>query len=271
MQALLQNAAMAVADFIMAVIPRPVPAPEALRDCRIISHRGEYDNNAVMENTLEAFHIARHHNVWGIECDIRWTADLVPVICHDSDGGRVFGEPVVIADVTFSELRKRLPLIPSLKELAAEFGGTTHLMLEIKDVPDSQPEQQGTLLAGALAGLQPGADYHFLALDPNLFEQAPFVPSRYCLPVAETNVGRLSKAALDRQLGGISGHFLLLGVSTKQKHQVAGPQVGTGFVASRNCLFRELNRGIRWIFSNDAVRIQKIRDHYLAIAEGSVL
>jgi glycerophosphoryl diester phosphodiesterase len=42
-------------------------------------------------------------------------------------------------------------------------------------------------------------------------------------------------------------------------------------VASRNCLFRELNRGIRWIFSNDAVRIQKIRDHYLASAEGSVL
>ena len=271
MQALLQNAAMAVADFIMAVIPRPVPAPEALRDCRIISHRGEFDNNAVMENTLEAFHIARHHNVWGIECDIRWTADLVPVICHDSDGGRVFGEPVVIADVTFSELRKRLPLIPSLKELAAEFGGTTHLMLEIKDVPDSQPEQQGTLLAEALAGLQPGTDYHFLALDPDLFEQATFVPAQHCLPVAETNVGRLSAAALDRKLGGITGHFLLLGESIKQKHQVAGQHVGTGFVASRNCLFRELNRGIRWIFSNDAVRIQKIRDHYLAIAEGSVL
>ena len=188
MLALLQNAATAVADFTMAVIPRPVPGLEALRDCRIISHRGEFDNSAVMENTLEAFHIARHHNVWGIECDIRWTADLVPVICHDSDGRRVFGEPVVIADVTFSELRKRLPLIPSLTELVAEFGGTTHLMLEIKAVPDSQPEQQGKLLTGALAGLQPGADYHFLALDPDLFEQATFIPAEYCLPVAETNV-----------------------------------------------------------------------------------
>ena len=48
MLALLQNAATAVADFTMAVIPRPVPGLEALRDCRIISHRGEFDNSAVM-------------------------------------------------------------------------------------------------------------------------------------------------------------------------------------------------------------------------------
>ena len=35
------------------------------------------------------------------------------------------------------------------------------------------------------------------------------------------------------------------------------------FPSSRNTLFRELNRGIEWIFSNDAVALQHIRDDYL--------
>ena len=37
----------------------------------------------------------------------------------------------------------------------------------------------------------------------------------------------------------------------------------TGFISSKNCLFRELNRSVDWIFSNDAVKIQKIRNRYL--------
>ena len=28
-------------------------------------------------------------------------------------------------------------------------------------------------------------------------------------------------------------------------------------------LFRELNQGVEWIFSNDALKIQKVRDGYL--------
>ena len=263
MLALLQNVAMAIADLIMAAIPRPTPTPDALRDCRIISHRGEFDNTSVMENTLEAFHVARHHGVWGIECDIRWTADMVPVICHDADGSRVFGDPVIIANVSFNELRERVPLIPSLAELVAEFGGNTHLMLEIKAAPNSQIPQQRDILKETLTGLQPEADFHFLALDPALFEIATFVPLKCCLPVAEINISKLSAAALEQKLGGITGHFLLLTESMKQTHERTGQKVGTGFISSRNCLFRELNRGVRWIFSNDAVRIQKIRDQYL--------
>jgi len=263
MLTLLQDAAMAVADFIMAAIPRPVPSLNALSECRIISHRGEFDNSAVMENTLEAFDIARHHGVWGIECDIRWTADLVPVICHDADASRVFGDPIIIAEVSFSELRERVPLVPSLAELVAEFGGNTHLMLEIKSVPNSDVATQSGILAESLADLQPEAEFHFLALDPALFELATFVPARCCLPVAEINLRKLSAAALMQELGGVTGHFLLLSKAVKRRHEEAGQQVGTGFIASQNCLFRELNRGVRLIFSNDAVRIKKIRDQYL--------
>lgn len=271
MQAILQNTAMAIVDGVMAVIPRTVPQAEALRDCRIISHRGEFDNTSVMENTLEAFQVARYHGIWGIECDIRWTLDQVPVICHDTNTQRVFGQDISLGDVSFATLRETLPLIPSLAELVAEFGGTTHLMLEIKAESTPLSQAQVDCLASILAPLAAGVDYHFLALDPDLFEPLSFVAAEHCFPVAETNVKRLSEAALQRNLGGITGHFLLLNGRLKGKHETVGQRVGTGFIASRNCLFRELNRGVRWIFSNDAVHIQTVRDHYLEKIDTSAL
>ena len=77
MRDLLQSVAMKVTDGLAAVIPQPVPEQRALRSCKIISHRGEHDNVLVFENTLAAFEQARANGVWGVECDIRWTADLV--------------------------------------------------------------------------------------------------------------------------------------------------------------------------------------------------
>ena len=79
-------------DALFAAWPRPKPEESALRRCRIISHRGEHDNVTVFENTLPAFDMARDHGVWGIECDIRWTKDLVPVVYHDADLRRLSGD-----------------------------------------------------------------------------------------------------------------------------------------------------------------------------------
>jgi len=83
MRDFLQHMAMKAVDRVMAGIPQPVPNQIALRNCKIISHRGEHDNISAIENTLPAFDNARANGVWGIEFDIRWTADLVPVIIHD--------------------------------------------------------------------------------------------------------------------------------------------------------------------------------------------
>ena len=260
---ILQNIAMKLADLVMAVIPRPVPNAHVLGDCKIISHRGEFDNISVKENTLEAFRRATSHGVWGIECDIRWTSDLTPVVCHDIDTDRVFGTSLILSKTSFNNLREQLPQIPSLAEVVAEFGSWTHLMLEIKEEHYPQPELQSQILEDTLATLKPAEDYHFLALDPDLFLRAGHAPKSSCLPVAELNVKRLSKVSLLENLCGLSGHYLLLGNSLLVKHQHHGQQCGTGFVSSRNCLFRELNRGVRWIFSNDAVRVQKILDSYL--------
>ncbi len=258
-----RRAKLRAADLCMAVIPRKVPDQAALQNCKIISHRGEHDNKRVMENTLQAFLIARDAGVWGIECDIRWTADLVPVICHDPTGERVFGNTGALCRLTFAEVRAQMPLLPSLAELIAEFGGNTHLMLELKAEPLPRPEQQRQVLRQLLAPLVPGRDFHVLGLDPQVFELVDFLPRQFCCPVAEENVAELTRACIDCGYGGLGGHFMLLDEGVRRQLERAGQPLGTGFVASRNCLFRELNRGVEWIFSNDAVRLQKIRDRYL--------
>jgi glycerophosphoryl diester phosphodiesterase len=43
-----------------------------------------------------------------------------------------------------------------------------------------------------------------------------------------------------------------------KKHQTQNQRIGTGYIHSKNCLFRELNRGVEWIFSNHAVKLQSM-------------
>lgn len=261
---------MTVVDAVVATIPRSVPAQAALRNCKIISHRGEHDNRRVMENTLEAFDNARRAGVWGIEADIRWTVDRVPVICHDPAPARVFGVEAEVSSLTFAQLRAQAPLVPSLAELLDAFAGNTHLMLEIKAEPWTDPLRQREILSGLLAPWNPGHDYHFLALQPDLFSLVDFVPPSACFPVAEVNVARLSRCAIERGYGGLFGHYLLLTKRLKQQHETLGQRVGSGFPGSKNALFRELNRGVEWIFSNDAVKLQEIRDRYLQNGPGGL-
>ena len=256
MTALLQKLAIDLVDLVMALIPRAVPSAAALRNCKIVSHRGEHDNRRVMENTLLAFDIARAAGVWGIECDLRWTSDLVPVICHDPSTERVFGKPVLIESITFAELREQLPAIPSLEEVVARYSGNTHLMLELKCLSAEHLVQQRETLARILGKVTAGEDFHVLALDPGLFTLVDFIAPQYLLPVAETNVHQLSRISLQRGYRGLAGHYLLLGEGVRRRHLAAGQHIGTGFPRSRNCLCRELNRGVQWIFSNDAVYLQ---------------
>jgi glycerophosphoryl diester phosphodiesterase len=256
----LQSALTSTIDLAAAAIPRRVPSRATLQQCKIISHRGENDNREILENTLAAFAAARAAGVWGVECDIRWTRDLVPVIYHDPGCERLFGDPVTIASLEFSVLRERFPLIPSLQELVGEFAGNTHLMLEIKAESYPKPARQKAILQAILSSLTPGDDYHFLMLDPVLAARVDFVPREFSLLVAEFNLHRLSRECLQQGFGGLMGHYLLLNDTVKRRHEGAGQRVGTGFIHSGNVLFRELNRGVEWIFSNEAVKMQNIRD-----------
>lgn len=242
-------------DLWAAIWPRSKPTPEKLRSCRIVSHRGQHDNRTLLENTMDAFRTARDAGAWGIETDIRWTKDMVPMIHHDTNTERVFGQDIEISDCEFSELRASVPDIPTLEELVAEFGGNTHLMIEIKEEDFPQLERQKKIVRDILSDLSPTEDYHFLALDPGLFETFNIEPRNCCLPVAMTNMKELSTAALENGYGGITGHFLLLTKDLQAKHGAKGQGIGPGFPRSRNSLYREINRDADWVFTNDAVKL----------------
>ena len=262
MKEALQAILMKIADRVAATLPQPLPGRAALERCKLVSHRGEHDNIHVHENTLAAFAAARSAGVWGIEFDIRWTADLVPVVVHDPDGRRVFGDATPIGTLDFAELRTRLPLVPTLEEVVETFGGNIHLMIELKAEHYPKPDRQETILETLLAHLEPMRHYHFLALDPDMFRHVTFAPPATCLPVAEFNVSALSHLSLASGYGGLTGHYLLLGNALLGRHASAGQSIGTGHIGSRNALFRELNRGVEWIFSNDAVAMQRLLERF---------
>lgn len=253
---LLQDLAMKSVDQAVAVMPRSTPDLAALQKCKIVSHRGEHDNRTVMENTLMAFDNASAAGVWGLECDIHFTRDQVPVICHDASLQRVFNLPDLVAQLEFAQLRERAPEVPSLAEVVARYGGDRHLMLEIKAFSPLHLPQQQRALESVLAGLRAGRDFHVLALTPQLFTLVEFLPPHCLLPVAELNVAQLSRVSLERGYAGLAGHYLLLSERIRQRHQNMAQRVGTGFPGSRNGLLREIHRGVDWVFSNDAVSLQ---------------
>jgi len=72
------------------------------------------------------------------------------------------------------------------------------------------------------------------------------------------DITRFSNLALEREMRGLAGHYFLLNHSILSKHRASGQKVGTGYPRSKNCLFREINRGVEWIFSNNAAELQAI-------------
>jgi glycerophosphoryl diester phosphodiesterase len=245
-------------DWVYAWRPEAHPGLARLRNCRIVSHRGEHDNRRVFENTLAAFDAAAAAGVWGIEFDLRWTRDLVPVVIHDPDLQRVFGRSGRIAEHSLAELRRRCPLVPTLAEVVGRYGGKLHLMAEIKAEAWPDLPRQNQILGEALAALRPGRDYHLLSLLPEMFRRITFAPAAAFVPVARHDFHRLSRLAIREGYGGVAGHYVLAGRAAIERHHAAGQQVGTGYPCSRNCLMREVRRGVDWIFSNHAAELQRI-------------
>ncbi len=250
-------------DQAFAALPQQLPEKEKLQNCKIVSHRGERDKGQMHENTITAFDRAGESGVWGIEFDVRWTKDLEPVVCHDPDLRRIFELDLEIRNVTLKELKSACPLIPSLVEVIERYGKKLHLMVELKAEAYPDPVLQNRVLGNLFSRLLPQQDFHLLSLSPEMLGLVHFAPKSAFLPVAELNIAPLSRLVAQEGYGGILGHYLLLTRSILQKHHSLNQRVGTGYIKSKNCLFREISRGIDWIFSNEAARIQSIRDHAL--------
>jgi glycerophosphoryl diester phosphodiesterase len=252
-----------VLDNFYARLPQPVPSIGRLQQCRIVSHRGHHANPEVFENTVVAFDQAKNEGVWGIEFDLRWTKDLQPVVIHDADLSRVFGSNLVVRHAKLAELKSECPLVPSLAEVIQRYGKKMHLMIEVKTELYPDPVQQNRILKNLLSPLEPEKDYHLLTLTPEMFNLIAFVPRSAFVPIARFNLFRLSKLAIEQNYSGLAGHYLFLTASRLKKHWKSQQKVGTGYINSKNCLFRELNRGVEWIFSDNAVELQKIVNQLL--------
>lgn len=251
-------------DRLYACLPQALPNRQQLEKCKFISHRGEHDNEHIYENTLPAFARLLGKGIWGIEFDIRWTRDLVPVVFHDADCKRLFNTDIRINEISAEKLRAKLPQIPLLEEVIQGFGKKLHLMVETKAEAYPDPVYQNRILQKLFADLEPKTDYHFISLHPEMFQFIQFVENDTFLPVAELNSKQLSKISLQRDYGGLTGHYLLLTDAIVDEQHRQDKQVGTGFISSRNCLCRELNRGIEWIFTNNALELKAIHTSLLA-------
>ncbi|MBW1894354.1 MAG: glycerophosphodiester phosphodiesterase [Deltaproteobacteria bacterium] len=247
------------ADTMFSIIPRRVPDRESLMQCKVVAHRGDHDNNnKILENTIPAFDRVLENSIWGFEFDIRWTSDLKPVVFHDADLMRLFDSPLKIKDLTFDQIKKDFPLIPSLEEVIHKYGNKLHIFAEIKEEIYPDPALQNNMLKELFASLEPVKDYHILSLCPDMFKVINFAPEHSFIPVAETNMRDMSELALSNDFGGVCGHYLFVTDDILRKHHKKGQGAGTGYASSANCLFREMNRGVDWIFSNNAVEIQGI-------------
>ena len=259
----LERALLGLINLSFMLIPRPRPTREALGACKIISHRGEHDNRRVRENTLAALSASAEAGCWGLEFDVRWTQDLQPVVIHDTNTERVFGIDLVVSQVSLAQLQQLVPQIPTLKQVVDRFGGREHLMVELKGDELGAYAARAECLRETFNALEAATDYHFLALQPELFDLVGFAGAKACVPVAELNIGELGRVARERGYGGICAQYLLLNKTMISRHQHLGQQVGCGFAASKYGMFREINRGVDWVFSNHAVRLAAIRQKSL--------
>lgn len=99
------------------------------------AHRGLH-NDSKPENSLAAFRAAIAAG-YGIECDVRLTADGIPVVFHDGSLTRMCGVEDKVSARTLAELRTlRLAgtdeQIPTLEELLHLTAGQVPLLIEIK-------------------------------------------------------------------------------------------------------------------------------------------
>lgn len=256
----IESLLMAAVDAVFARRRVPRPEPARLAACRLVSHRGEHDNRRCFENTLAAFDAAARAGVWGIEFDLRWTQDRVPVVLHDPDLKRVFGKRLAPAAATAHELRRACPEVPLFAEVVRRYGGRMHLMIEVKAEAIFDPPAQGRAIAEILAPLRPGTDYHFMSLDPRAFSGIPGLPRAACIPIARFDCRGFARLARREGYAGIAGHYLLVSRALIEELHAGGLAAGTGYSQSLPVLYRELNRGVDWVFSNRAAWLARRLD-----------
>ncbi len=239
-------------DAYFSYLPRHRPHTKNIINARLVAHRGAHDTAlSLQENTHAAFAQAFALGCHGIEFDVHATADDVVVVNHDPTLKRLWGYDVAISSLSFKELHALVPSLPSLADVVTHYGKRMHLFIELK-----APFTATRALVDTLKGLTPCVDYHLLCLDERELSTLTSFPQESLLLVpVHHNVSAFCKVSLQQGYGGILGHYLLLSNRQIKRLREANQHVGVGFVDSRFSLYRELNRGINLLFTNQAAMV----------------
>lgn len=233
---------------VFAGIPRNKPEPGIKDRIKLVAHRGAHSKRFnVIENTMESFERAKDLGCWGLELDVHATKDGVIVVNHDPTLHRLWNQSVAIADLNFEQLRHLEPRIPTLQEVIAQYGKVLHLFIEMK-----APFKAEKALFNDLTALTPCEDYHLLSLEEPLFADLKCFPKTCLLLVpVHNNVRKFCRLSLEKGYAGVLGNYWLLKNAFLDKLLQSNQKVGVGFVNSRNSLYRELQRPVPWIFTDN--------------------
>ena len=118
-------------------------SPATDNSLKLIAHRGGIVDPNYAENSPGAVEAAIRRGYWMIETDVRESKDGHLVVQHDPDFTDFYGDPRLVADMTWDEI-KQLRAEPGgsrpieFHELAALCKGRMRLMMDTK--PPSHPE-----------------------------------------------------------------------------------------------------------------------------------
>ncbi len=232
-----------------ALIPRKAPITSSFDEVCLIAHRGAHDKKErFVENTEAAFANALALGCWGIEFDVRATADNVLVVNHDPCLSRLWGKDAAINSLDFKSLRQMAPEIPSLSEIIERYGRRMHLFIELK-----APFTAESILLANLKSLNPVENYHLISLSEPLLASLSKIPKAAMLLVPlHHNVSEFCTLSIQKHYGGVLGHYLLMTNHKIQQLRKAKQCIGVGFIDSKWGLYREVNRGLNWLFTNKA-------------------
>lgn len=115
--------------YLTAVAPRIKDRPDMSPFTgKVYAHRGMFGGKE-QENSLEAFSKAVE-NGYGIELDVQVSADGQPVVFHDYNLLRLYGENIAVSSLTAEELSEYG--IPTLAQALEVIDGKVPLIVELK-------------------------------------------------------------------------------------------------------------------------------------------
>ncbi|MBO1074483.1 glycerophosphodiester phosphodiesterase [Roseomonas marmotae] len=238
----------------------------------IVSHRG----GALLwpENSLEAFRNSLALPVEQVECDVRLSADGVPVVIHDHTVQRTtLGQGAVSALTAreLSQLRLRHAphaSVPTLAEVAALFSGKlTQLQVEIKGGPQdgSRPAALNRSLAVLdAAGIR--GQSHIIAFDAGIAADAQvagglagviWLFERHLLE--HVGVDGVIALALDHGFKMIETEIDVLDAPLCSRFRQAGLRLGAWGASRADALAKAFGLGLDAVATDDPVLALRLR------------